>query len=672
MILPPSSHSNPADSRGKGSGILIPLVLATLCAYVPALLGGYVFDDWLYVVENEKLTSPDGWWRVWTEPTAYAYHPLVMTTFWAEYQLWGLHPFGYHLVNVLLHLANAILVLGIAGRLGLAGAATAAFLFALHPVHVESVAWITERKDVLSGLFSLVCVSAWDKYQRPGEEPRRGIFYAISLGAFTLAMLAKSSVCMAPFFLFLLEAWKGSKRLKAFVQTIPFLLAAVLVGGIYWHVEQTVALPVGEEYSETLLQRTLIAAHAVWFYLFKLVWPFQLMPIYPHWTIAPSNLLDWLPLAGLAGCLGALCWFHSPLVRGLRFVIFGFIVILLPSLGFIPFSFQRFSFVADHFQYLASALPLTGAAVLGAGHLKNAPLRIQKAGQAGITLLCVILLGLTWNQCRIYKDNVTFWSHNVLLNPDAYYPRDHLGQALLQARRFDEAVGTYQEGLRILPGEARFHFGLANAHAQMGNRAKALEHLRTAVLIDPGFTNAHRNLAIALAADGKIEEAIAQFKECLRQEPERAELYNDYGSALQEAGRWAESLEVFREGIQKAAPYAPLHFNLAISLRQTGDYAGALQHFEESLVLARTESARIQPERAQTHFLYGKDLELAGSLQAALEQFEQAQAAAPRNGEYRDAYRRLQDRAGTQSPKPTKRQPAGPPALTIFPEGDLH
>lgn len=655
MISHQSILSPQRASRWKGSGFLFALAVVTLIAYSPALLGGFVFDDPLYVVENEKLTTPEGLWRVWIEPTAYAYHPLVMTTFWIEYQLWGLHPFGYHLVNVLLHLANALLLLGLMKQLGMAGAGIASFLFALHPVHVESVAWITERKDVLSGFFSLVSVYLWNESQQPDEGSsgkKHWFLFTGSLGAFILAMLAKSSVCMVPFFLLLLEQWKGKGLLRATLKVIPFLLAAGAIGGIYWFVERTVALPLGEEYQQSLLQRILIAAQGIWFYLYKLIWPIHLMPIYPRWENNPSHLLSWAPVTSLIAVLGFLYFQKGLWGRGLRMILLGFILILLPSLGFIPFSFQRFSFVADHFQYLASALPLAGAGVLGSWFIDSWNQGKKYLRQIGVGVVCAVLVVLTWNQCRIYKDNVSFWSHNVFLNPSAFYPRDHLGQALFNSQRFKEAIQVFEEGLRIHPEEARFHFGLARVHAQMGNRPKALDSLRETIRIDPGFANAYRNLAIALAADGKMNDAIQYFEECLRLEPQRSDLYNDYGSALQEAGKWAESIAVFRSGIQKAPPFAPLHFNLAASLRQSGEFTESIDQYKESLRLAPEETARILPEKARTHFLYSQSLEKKGNWHTAIEQIEQACAIAPRNGEYREALQRLRKQQANQFTSP--------------------
>src|SRR5947208_8060818 len=380
------------------------LVLAavTIFAYWPAWNGGLLWDDDVYITNNELLTGPDGLRRIWFSlDSPSQYFPLVYTTFRIEHAVWGLDPTGYHWVNLLLHIANALLVWLVLARLKVPGAWLAAMIFALYPVQVESVAWITERKKFLMVFFFLLTLLAWIAFvDEWTKRPWR--FYALALVLYVLALSAKTTACTLPAAL-LLILWLQKKPIswQRILQVIPFFFLGLGMGlvTVWW-----------ERYhqgtSRTLfaflspIERFLIASRAVWFYLSKLIWPSNLSFIYPKWNISPAHPLDyvWL-LAGVVLC--AVIYFARRYVgRGVEVAAAFFVATLSPVLGFIMLYTFRYTFVADHYQYLASigpiALASAGVATLAGTFKRSRPLILAVA-----VCLTVTLAVLTWRQAAM-------------------------------------------------------------------------------------------------------------------------------------------------------------------------------------------------------------------------------------------------------------------------------
>ncbi len=414
------------------------LLLATLAAYLPALRAGFIWDDDHYVTGNRTLTAPDALRRIWTEPGATPqYYPLVFTTFWAEHRLWGLDPAGYHAVNVLLHAMNAVLVALLLKRLPMPGAWLAGLLFALHPVHVESVAWITERKNVLSGLFYLLALGAFWTWEEKGSRWR----YGGALALFALALLAKSVTASLPCALFLLRWVRGRPLDRRFLASLlPFLLLGAAMGLNTAHLERAHVRAVGPEWELSLLQRLSIAGRALPFYLGKLAWPSGLVFVqYPREVPPPGISLPLLwPLGVLAG--GAALWLaRGRTGRALQAAAAFFAVTLFPALGFVNIYPMRYSFVADHYQYLASLGPIALAAA--------AACRLPRVVLAPPLPALGIL---PFRQSRVYETPQTLWEDVLSKNPRAWMAHDCLGQILANRKRdadIDGAIAHYQASL---------------------------------------------------------------------------------------------------------------------------------------------------------------------------------------------------------------------------------
>src|SRR5882757_1371853 len=395
--------------------LLLALLLAvtTILAYQPAWHGGFIWDDDAYITNNELLTAPDGLRRIWFSlDSPSQYFPLVYAMFRFEHSWWGLNPTGYHVVNILLHIANALLLWGLLARLRVPGAWVAGAIFALHPVQVESVAWITERKNVLMGLFFLLTIRAWVEFVDE-QTKHRWFFYVLALLLYALALFSKTTACTLPAAL-LLILWLQGQRInqRQLVQLVPFVVLALGMGllTVWW--ERYHQGTHGPIFAISPLERLLIASRAIWFYLGKLFWPSNLTFIYPRWIVSPTHLLEYAWLAALGGLCAVISFARRYVGRSLEVAALFFVATLSPVLGFIMLYTFRYTFVADHYQYLASIGPI---ALISAGVAQTAKsLDFEKRVLPAFGAILFAVLGvLTWQQSSSYADIETLWRTTI-------------------------------------------------------------------------------------------------------------------------------------------------------------------------------------------------------------------------------------------------------------------
>lgn len=584
--------------RPNRDGILLAvgLGIALLLAYWPALNGGMLWDDDAHVTKPE-LRSAEGLLRIWTEPGAtQQFYPLLHSVFWLEHRLWGDAVLGYHLVNLLQHGLAAWLVFLLVRRLQLPGAAFAAAIWALHPVSVESVAWISEQKNTLSAVLYLgagLCYLNFDETRRRGS-------YFTALGLFVLALLTKTVTATLPAALLVLFWWRRG-RLDFRRDAVPLLpwFALGAGSGLFtaW-MEQSFIGAQGSDFALGPMERLLLAGRAVCFYFGKLVWPVDLVFIYPRWTIDGAAAWQYaFPVAvGLVGA--ALLWLarrqRGPLAA---FLIYG--GTLFPALGFLNVYPFLFSFVADHFQYLASLAVIVPAAGLLTRLSSPLPV-IGRVALGGALLLG--LAGLSRTHARQYADAETLYQTILRSNPDCWLAYNNLGN--LASRRPDgatEAAALYAEVVRLRPGLADAHYNLANALARLPDRvADAATHYENALRLQPDLVEARNHFGNLLARDpGRAEDAIAQFRAALRLRPDFAEAHNNLGNLLARLpGRRAEAISHYETAVQLKPDFADAHYNLAVAAaREAGGRERALAAFAAAL--------RLQPDFAEAHFGYG-------------------------------------------------------------------
>jgi len=575
------------------AGFLLLIAMAAV-AYLPATRGGFIWDDDRYVSENPALTHPAGLRAIWLRPGATdQYYPLVFTTFWVEHRLWGTNPAGYHWVNVVLHGLNAGLLWILLMRLRLPCPWLAAAVFALHPVHVESVAWISERKNVLSGFFYLVAFLSYLHFAalEPKDEaspaaatdpiaPAAGAglgWYAVAFTAFVAALLSKTVTCSLPAVLVLVTWWqRGWPTRREWAALGPMFVVGVALALHTAQMEKQHVGASGPDWAFTSVERCLIAGRALWFYATKLAWPHPLIFVYPRWEIDAREALQYLYPLGWAALIAALGWgaFQLPLPqwlvplrrlgRGPLVAVLVFSGTLVPALGFFNVYPMLFSFVADHFQYLAS-IPLIclGVAALDAG-LRWLSVRLSIDGRMTVAVVGAVLLavlgGLTWRQGHAYSGLETLWRDTITKNPTAWMAHYNLGRLLLDEGRDAEAMMCFEQTVAENP---RHVLGLNNwghllksqAEGTDGDAAARLYDLaaeKTALAIeydrirDPRII---RNLAEIHMARKDYAAAIATYEQALaaiaKHDPKRGfgRLVPDYTHELQRARRLAATFE---------------------------------------------------------------------------------------------------------------------------------
>ena len=494
------------------------LLAVTLIAYLPALDGEFLWDDAAHVT-RPGLRSLEGLWSIWFQLGAtQQYYPLLYSAFWIEHRLWGNAVTGYHLVNVVFHATAAFLVVMIVRRLSLPGAWLAGCVFALHPVCVEAVAWISEQKTTLSAVFYLGSALAYLHF----DETRRRSRYWLALGLFVLALLTKTVTATLPAALLVVLWWRRGRIewKRDILPLLGWLSLGAAAGLVTAWVEETYVGAEGADYTLSVAQRLLLAGRAICFYAAKLAWPANLTFTYPRWIIDPWQWWQYLFPGGVVLVLAVLCL----LARRHRGPLAGFLIFagtLFPVLGFLNVYPFRFSWVADHFQYLASLGLIVPVACALAGAAARAPLRKTHATALAATLLAVLGV-LTWQQCGMYSDAETLYSETLARNPASFMAHVNLGNIFVNIpERLPDAIAEFEAAVRIEPGNMEAHNDLAVALSRTGRLREAVPEYETAVRLRPDFVKTHMNLGRALLdIPGRRQDVIAEFETVLRIQPD--------------------------------------------------------------------------------------------------------------------------------------------------------
>ena len=605
--LPAAAGRDEAISSWHSLVAAVALIFLTLLAYGHAYSAGYIWDDDQYVFENPNLRSVEGLARIWFMPRCSPqYYPLVFTTYWLEYRLWGLAPAGYHVVNVLLHAASAVLLWVVLRRLEVPASWVAAAVFALHPVHVESVAWITERKNTLAGLFYLASALCFLGFMLPagaapsarsGRNKRWGL-YAASLACYLAALLSKTVVASLPAALLLVVWWKRGRlaRRDVLAAAPMFLLGVPLALFTAWLERHHVGAQ-GPEWSWSLLERCLIAGRTVWFYAGKLVYPVPLAFVYPRWQIDATAAWQYVfPLSAVAVAVGVWVLRHR-LGRGPAAGLWFFGGTLFPALGFANVYPMRYSFVADHFQYLASIGLIALGVGIAAEVLQRTVARRWRRAAA------IVLLGsfglLTWRQCYVYTDLETLYRDTLAKNPECEMAHTNLGLLLCNTGRPEEAAFHFRQSLRIAPNNPVRYNHLATALIDLGELEEAERCLTRAIAMQPHYAEAMANLGLLRQRQRRPDEARREFERAVDLAPKHGVVHYSFAAVLQEQGDLAAARRHYERAIELAPDVIAARYNLAQLLIQQGDYAAAVAHLEACLRTAPPflrQHAKCSPE----------------------------------------------------------------------------
>ena len=600
------------------------LGLLVVVPYLPAMLwGGFVWDDRI-ITNAEPIQEVSGLWKIWFSPGAIGeeghYWPLVYTTFWLEHKLWGYAPAGYHVVNVLLHLVNTLLLWHLLRRLAVPGAWMVAAVFAVHPLHVESVAWVIERKDVLSGLFYFAAVLMWMRFVEQPNSRR----YAWSLALYAAAMLSKSIAITLPAAFLIWHWWKQGRVTSVdLLRIVPFCVVGLVITvgdlSFYWLAEAKVLDAI--DYS--LTERTLIAARALWFYVGKLLWPTDLAVIYPLWDIRVADPLAWGYCIAAVALVVTLWRFRHRIGRGPLAGALFFAVTLLPVLGFVEYGYMQYAFVADRFQYLAGIgvmVVVIGMAAYGVGSLPD----LWQKGTLGVAVVTLVVLGmLTWRQANIYRDNETLHRHIIALNPQARDAHLNLGIILYNQAQYEEALDIARVAVEQRPDFALAHVSLGAILNALGRFEEAEAHLRRAIALDPQEKSAHFNLGNTLREQGRYEEALEAARIAVEQRPDYSKAHANLGAILNELGHSKEAEAHLRRAIALDPRTPNVHLNLGMILYSQGRY-------EEALDAARI-AVEQRPDYSKAHANLGLTLNALRYSEEAETHLRRAIALNPQN-----------------------------------------
>lgn len=642
------TQPSPDRTRGSAGGrareriAVGAIILLALLAYSPVVRNGLVWDDDVHIAK-QSLHSLDGLKLIWTDPAAtQQYYPLAHTAFWLQWLAWGERPLGYHIVNVLLHVLNAILFWRVLKRLDVPGAILAAAVFAVHPVHVESVAWITELKNTLMGAFTLSSLLAYLRF-RPLDEgdgeierasrPSRWGWYALATLLYVAALLSKTVAAALPAAILVIIWWKrGRLDLRRDVlPVVPWLAIGAGLGLLIAHFERVYwgSGPEnfgGEFFTWTPAQRILVAGWSLWFYVDKLFWPHPLAFFYRRWRIDPSDWTQWLWPAAAVGLVLILFLLRRRIGRGPLAAALLFGGSLLPALGFINLFWQIYSYVADHMQYL----PSMSVFALAAAGLATAADRLSPALRAvGIAFSAIIVCGLaflTWDRCHAYRDLESLYKDTIVKSPDSWLSNYNLGIVMAEQGDLAEAERRYRDAIEIRPNYDDARYNLANILAARGGahaRAEALSLYAFAIDAWAKQVEAQRAIAAKCAAEGqavraarhesfaamidakrargvynrgnverdlgRVDDAIASYRLAAQIDPAYGDPMNNLGSLCLELGRRSEALDAYRAAVKADPSHLAARFNLGSTLAAAGDSLQAEVELRQALRLAMDE-----------------------------------------------------------------------------------
>lgn len=605
-----------SDSAHEGlKAWLFAVVLSSAVAFIyqPAWHGGFVWDD-EQVIADRELQSLHGLYRVWFDISAaqQQYYPLAFSVLWVERKVWGDTMLGYHFVNIVLHVLCALLVLRVLQRLAIPGAFLASALFALHPLQVESVAWIVELKNILSTIFYLGAAIAYLRF----DQSRKAGNYVGALALFLMALLCKTATLTLPAALLVVFWWQRGRWSWQcdVVPLLPFFVVGAMAGCVTLWVESKPLLDLA------IWQRCLLPGRTSWFYLWKLFWPAGLTPIYPRWNLDEAIAWQCLLTLGMALLIVA-AWAIRKSMRGPFAALVFFLGSLFPVLGLFHPAYFDHSFVADHFVYLPSIgmFAIFSAGVAGWLHRSDGWRR--SAWQVACAALLTVLGILSWRQSHAFNGIEAHSRATLAGNPRSFAAHSNLGVALTGMGKYDEAIAHYRKAIDLAPPVAALHVNVGAALYGSGQRQNAMAEYRAALQIDPEHAEAHHSLGNLLVEAGWNEEALVHFRKAVELKPQVADYRNNLGVLLLAGGRVSEAIAQFRRSAALEPLNVEAHYGLGRALAAGGQDAEAVVEYEKAL--------EIQPQHAKAHYDLALALNSSGKVEQAILHYQNALEANP-------------------------------------------
>ena len=667
------------------SGALV-IAAAKFAAYLPSINGGFLLDDGLLLTENRLIAASDGPYRLWCTTQSHEFYPLSYTSNWLEWRLWKMHTAGYHVTNLILHAAESLLLWIVLRRLSIPGAFLAALIFALHPVNVESVAWIAQRRNIMALLFFLLSILWYLKFAHlPGlsfsarrlpipqqiRHPSSFILhhsslrycYCLSLAAFLLAMLGKGSAVVLPLALLGIVYWfqttdgEGLSRFlcqqkwdcpfsahatsdnqyekvgsrsfrRALLPLAPFfaIALALTLANVWFQTHGGDVVYRRADFAERLAG----AGGVVWFYLCKALLPIDLCFIYPTWHIQTHNLLGWAPLLAALAVTAVLWLYRKCWARPLFFAWAFFCATLVPVMGFTDVGFMKFSLVADHYLHIAIIALIVPIAAGCELWRQSGPRRSRRAALSVAIVAVAVLFLLTWRQNTLFSGEIPLYQDTLSKNPRSWRIQNNLGIAMLRAGRVSEAVENFKSVLEINPDFVDARINLGNTLFQAGQAEAAIEQIRQALASKPDSAAAHFNLGKIFARLGRTQDAVDEFEQAARLKPDFPDAHLYLGDIFFADGRTDQAIERYRQAVRLKPELWAARSGLATALAKIGDLQQAVEQLHEAL--------RINPDLPEAWFELANVCRASGQAAQAVDFYRQALALRP---DYLEAHNNL-------------------------------
>jgi len=628
------------------------ILAATVLVYTPALGGAFLWDDNTCISENDCLRTWRGLGQIWFQFGATEqYYPLTFSVWWLEYHLWGLHTLGYHLVNVLLHGVAAVLLWRVLAALRMRGALLAGAIFALHPVNVMSVAWMTELKNTLSGSLALGAGWAYVRFAGLGIYEKAGLagkpewrWYVLALALFQLAMLAKTAVSFLPVTLLLILWWQRKHvRVRDVGWLIPMAAISVGMGLMTIYVEQHFGRAFGADFQLGFWERMLVSGRSFWFYLGKLLFPYPLTFIYERWTIDTGAWWQYLYPLAMLGLLAGLWLARGRVGKGVWVAFMHFYLTTSMLVLIVVLYMMRYSFVSDHWQYFGS-MGMIGllAAAITAG-LARFGLEGKPWGVVLKLGLLLVLGMMSWQRSWVYENLETLWIDTLDKNPNCWLANNNLGVEFLQTGRVDESMPKFQKAMDINPRYAEAYNNMGMALFNKGQMDEAMAEFQKAVDINPRYDDAHNGIGMVLFKQGKLDEAMVEFQKALEINPESPRAASNLGAAFFQKGRMDDAIALFQSSLEINPEIESTHFDLGRALMAEGRVDEAITEYRRALELS--------PDYVKAHNFLGEALLKKGEVAEAVFQFQEALHLDP---EYRKAQDNLAQAQAMAGQKPAQ------------------
>ncbi len=660
------------------------LIAAAAMVYLPALTGGFVWDDEVSLTENPLIKSPHGLFDIWFSRKPFDYFPLTLSSFWFEWRMFGLHAFGYHAVNLALHITSALILWRLLHFLRIPGAYVVAFLFAVHPLTVASAGWIAERKNTLAMPFFLLSALWYLRSSREESASRQRRLYVASLCCFLMALLSKTSVVTLPLILLVLEWWQDGRSVEPenptrkttvvarLTRTAPFFCLSIALGLLTIWFQWHRAMGGVVVQTENIWERCAAAGWAVWFYLFKSIVPLGLTLLYPRHDFTGGSFVIYFPVLLLVALLALLWKKRASWGRHWFAALSYFILALLPVLGLVDMYFLTYSRVADHWSYLALPGIITLVVAVGRGAIQKVvdwmrDIYVNMFSQQNFgyfAALCAVGVCsvLAWDRAAAFGSEESVWkdvlkknpqcwaAHNNLardyLNrginpqeteihfrealrlrsdfPEAY---NNLGMLFVREGDLDLGIAYYRKALALERNYVLAHNNLGVALMKKGDLDDAGSHLRTAIQLDPDMPAGYRNMAQYYLAKTDYDNAFKEIQKVLSYNPTDATACFFAGNCLYLQHKLKEAVTWYHKALQLNPTNVDGQYNMAVVLAESGDLAKARFYYAEAL--------RVDPDYARTVVERGKSLVNNNDLKEALDLFRRASALDPSNADYR-------------------------------------